>query len=120
MSENKALNWIKISWIVSILLGLMFFGIYSLIFSRLIKLGISMMLIQSIGGLILTALYWIFGNVLYKKRNLLSAVVLFVITILDTCYRIYLGAILGTIIFLVCAFVFFKGIQAARYLQNEK
>lgn len=120
MDENKALKWIERCWIVSILLGLLFFGVYGLMFSRLVKHGMSFMLIQSIGGLVLTALYWIFGNILYKKKKTYSAVVLFVITILDMCYRVYLGAVLGTVIFLVCAFVFFKGIQVVRFLNNEK
>lgn len=120
MDENKVLKWIDRSWAVSIFLGLLFLGMYGLIFSRIIGYGISEMLIQSIGGLILAALYFIVGTIFHKSKTLSAAVVLFVVTVLDTCYRIYLGSVLGTFIFLVCIFVFFKGIQAARYLQNEQ
>ncbi|MGM9934613.1 hypothetical protein [uncultured Clostridium sp.] len=42
------------------------------------------------------------------------------ITVLDTCYRVYLGAVLGTVMFLVCVFVFFKGIQGVRFLNDNK
>ncbi|MCQ2019646.1 hypothetical protein [Clostridium butyricum] len=119
MNEKKVLKWIEVSWMVSMGLGMLFLGVYGLWLSRSIRYDLSGMLIQSIGGIILAAVYFIFGSIFNKTHSVLSATVLFVVTILDTCYRIYLGVVLGSVIFVACTFVLFKGLQGARYLQNK-
>lgn len=120
MNEKEALSWAKRARSLAIVIA-----VYTFIVSILLAVAgadsnSSKLLIIVIAlALIMGLLYWILGNLVYSRKNIYAAEVLFIITLFDTIWKVATLKVIPALIYIACTYIFYKGMKGVKFLKSQ-